>query len=249
MQPLFNNFNLSKKRLIIILGFPLIIIIVSLTLLFFQSFNDKKITVIDLPEDIPKHTREEIESAVFSIAEKNKPANSDINLSIIKGKLRTNTLKTDYEKIHSIHSGTFIVDLEEIQQSYRIIYNYIGKETKDPDFRLDLSVKPYCLIKPDLVYPSFPCHNPFNANDTETAHEAILQALPYSITVNGSELHVETYDYADGTPYLEISMNSCGNKDLLDLGTKKVKTWIKDTLGLDPKSFSYEIRDKCDDGI
>jgi hypothetical protein len=69
--------------------------------------------------------------------------------------IRSDTASQTYEKLDNIYQGSFIVDMESLQQSYRVEYSY----SNNPD-NVALGGYPIiasCLPVEDLIYGDFGC--------------------------------------------------------------------------------------------
>jgi len=106
-----------------------------------------------------------------------------------KGSCRNDKAKYEGQEYRST---SFIVDIEELKYSFRIMYSYIPSSVvinKDSDIKSDEAVA-YCLNKDEMIYPDFGCDKDPLALKTpdpiKRINGAIMDGCTLSYTTSGT---------------------------------------------------------------
>lgn len=230
---MFNNISLSKKQKIIIFGTPiiliLIIVVISIILMnqphvSIKNFNEVKSTLTSAE-------KQNIEKSIFSLLEYNNdnPSSKTVTEAYIQADSYSEN--TDNGTL----SVNFDVDIDQYERTFSVVFNR-EKGTAGQAYT-------NCAKLPMNKYPEHRCiSESYDSND-------ISVYLPYYGNLTGGLNYTirQTY-YQNGDPYLQISVNSCGDKSIQDAALKATKDWVK-SLYLDPDSYTYYvIPNLCDGG-
>lgn len=130
-----------------------------------------------------------------------------------------------------IYNSTFLVDIDEYRQTFLVTASWsTSRQVEVPD-GIVISCPPNDLMK----YPESTCVSAYNSSNS------IEMYLPYSgVIPSGESFTVRQRRYLDGTPYLEIAVDSCGNQKILDEALEVVRDWIT-SVNIDPDLFKYEL--------
>lgn len=80
---------------------------------------------------------------------------------------------------NKVYSTTFIVDIESIQQSYRV-NNYYSKLSVKESGLFDYTNSVLCVNKDELKYKAFSCKDRISEESNVSSSDPILLYLPYS---------------------------------------------------------------------
>lgn len=147
--------------------------------------------------------------------------------------VRPGSFKQDYDEDTSVHTVSFIVDSEILQQSYRLLYQWPGSGYVYENEPLKGSIK--CLDEGDVIFDNFVCVAP--AGDVGWAQHPILKVLPY----NGGSYEITPYPLTESTLYISL-FDENGAKPLTEQEALTLKneaiSWIQDQ-GFNPDDFFY----------
>lgn len=185
------------------------IITVSLIFTIFYFINKKDELEIknysQIVKNLPEQKKHLIFRALFDIVKQNGVNPYSAGDAII----RQNTHNQSYSDKDELYSGSFIVDLSSIKQSYKINYNH-ANNIKESLY--SYAVKILCLDPLDVIYNDFKCIDEETSTNTD----------PYSTV---SKLSVEYIE-----PLLTILSIYNQNQINVDLD-KFIKTNIKTDIG------------------
>lgn len=231
-----NSFN---KKNIIILSIILIVIII-ISVIYTVKQNSSQVVIGNYDKfikSLPQDRKLAINSTLSNII---KSSSSDIKISTSSATIREKSYTEVYNKSEKTYSSTFIVDIPDIKQSYKVLFIW----SKDSSVVLkgdDLIFS--CLTKEQLIYGNFNCSKILNTPELNS--DPILQFLPYStfnytITVGpisnakmGLNINI----------YLYLSDTRDGNGDkAIDQYKNEAINWIKlKNLNIDNYSINYII--------
>ncbi len=168
-----------------------------------------------------------------------KETETDSNLEKEKGTIRTETIVSELNELTQIHSGSFIVDFDNLEQSFEVTFEYAVSDA-GKRYTSGYNVVVSCISDESLVkYPDSACPATGTAV-TYTPEQKLSASLPHDdTTASDQEYYMFYRHYSDGRPYVEVATNSCGDQALLSSALDAAKAWIS-SLGLDPSAFSYE---------
>jgi hypothetical protein len=234
----------KKKRLAITLAILFIIaVITSIVLAIIDANTNPYGPSIEIQnydthaKDLPTDTKRSINRELYLIANANSDPSS--NLTTIKDALiRDDSLSETYHESENYHSGSFIVDIASIKQSYAISYAWSSDPTNS--YLADGSATALCIRNPSLlIYDQPTCKNTTILDDED--QDPIIKYLPYSHQTNqGPEFTV----YLVKSNNLEVALNAC---DSLNKGIFKANflNWFT-TTGLDMSNYQITYVTPCD---
>ena len=234
---------------IVFIAIVIIVVVISLIVNRIIDSHDQKITVTNLGSyagDLPTDIREDIYANVFLAAQSNSPDLSDESLSSASATIRDNTFTSAYASSEQIYSGSFIVDIPNLEQSYKVYYGWTKDSEKANQYFYNGNVVISCLTPDQYVYQFSPCISP--GEDKNSAPLAYLEnILPFTgSTDSGVAISVGQISYTTGgDPFLRVNINSCGNPSSLEAGLETFKQYIKDHQ-LNPDDYTFVTRDLCD---
>lgn len=167
----------NKKKIVILAIIATIIIIVPL---FIFSLKPKKYGVgIEIKgydkylTEIPRDTRDSLNSTLYNIVKMNLESNAKIDVkdAVIRG---DKSITNKYDNKTKVTSGTFIVDMASIKQSYLMHFEWSSEKGADYS---GYPVVAECLPIEKLVYGDFNCKDMFTV--LKENRDPILDDLPY----------------------------------------------------------------------
>lgn len=173
-----NNYNINTKKKVIILVLVLIIFI-TIPILLYLFRPSKYGAGIDIKgydkyiSDLPQDRRDSLNSSLYNIVKLNLPNNKKISVNDAYIRDKKTTTKF-YDKTTMITSGTFIVDIASLKQSYSMYYEWSNEI--DADFS-GYTALAKCLDIDELKYGDFNCKD-INSIYKEK-RDPILNYLPY----------------------------------------------------------------------
>lgn len=217
---------------------------------FYNNSHDYKITITNLDEytkNMPSSTKNNIYEAVYRAVETN--SDKDVaSISLMNATLRENTFKETYNKNTSVYSGEFIVDIEEVKQSYRIYYDWTSNN-KSSTLISSYGASATCLKMSDMIYPFFKCTNAYD--DINLAnYNYLYMILPYNTTTeDGVAISISEVDYYYGSnePFIRISVDACGDEKILNEGVNLIRNYLS-SYNLNLDDYKYLTKNLCDGG-
>lgn len=126
--------------------------------------------------NLPVDRRNSLNSTLYNMTKRNLKSGK---LNIKDATIRKNSVKYKYNKKTDIHSGSFIVDMKSIKQSYLMSYEWCSDMNHNSNLS-GYSAIAECLPSSKLVYGSFRCEDDFANSPNKTKRNPILDYLPYS---------------------------------------------------------------------
>lgn len=206
--------------------------------------NEVSISNLDtLVKNISDDRKNDIVSGLNNIIKIN---NDNIDTSKIKDAvIRKESNQQSSSSGESRYTGTFIVDIPSLQQSYRLTYSYT--RNRDDTFSSGYPVIASCLSEKEYIYQEFNCKNPTYTIEPE-AHTALEGKLPYT-----SSFYTITSGSEDtGKPRLVIQImmnhNSTATKKAFLQYSKDAVNWLK-SQGADINNYTIEYRDLINQSV
>jgi hypothetical protein len=231
--------ELEPKQKIIIVS--IIVVFISLIVLLFLllpkngygsgiSVNNYDKYIKNLPTD----RKNSINSALYKIVATNSQTD---NINVNDATIRDGSAKYSYDRTTNVNSGSFIVDMESIKQSYMISYEW-SSDSKNSNLS-GYSAIATCLASADFIYGEFGCVDSFANSKSYTERDPILKYLPYSTFNLSVTANVISNDRVDLN--VNIILYSSDTRDgQRDISIAKYKTeiveWIR-SLGLNPDDY------------
>ena len=228
----FNGLSTSGKIIIITvpLGFTLLTLLVILLYVVNLKPPISSIVTVEnydsLPISIPPNNRKDLSEQLYYLLSEHFETTEESNS--ISATIRPDTL------INTSTNGTtsisFIIDIDVYKQSYRAHLNW-----NDNGDWLPQTTSIECAENSLSKYPDVLCYGMyFDSND-------ISLYLPYKATIeNVGEYTVKQRYYPDGTPYLEVAIDSCGDQTILDQALTSAKNWLTANR-FNPDDYSFEV--------
>lgn len=174
--------SITKKKIVIV-AVLLLVVFVAVCVFWYLSTQQKPsdtqtpIKNFDnLVKDFPDEKKKNIYQALAIIIKyNNKDKNIDMN-KIDDAVIRKGSETQKEVKKDTNYTGSFIVDIESLKQSYRI--NYVYSNDQNSDFASGYPVIASCLEENELIYGYFKCEQP-NAQLRESG-DKLLKLLPYN---------------------------------------------------------------------
>ncbi len=238
--------QLNKKQILIIISIGLLFIALFIALYFFTRPVSKYGNGINISgydkyiPNLPADRRDSIDTALYKIT-KNNSNNS--NVSIKDAIIRGDSVTYNYDKPTNVNSGSFIVDMQSIKQSYLITYEW-SSDVNNASLS-GYSVAAACLPANKLIYGDFSCKDDFSSPTNNSSRDPILDYLPYTTfnyvvtattnTPNKVELDANIILYSSDT--IDGNRDSSINKY-----ESEITDWIK-SKGLNPNNYliNYSI--------
>lgn len=231
-----NGLNKQQKTVILLLGLLFITIFV---LLFFLQPSNKYGNEIGVNNydkyisNLPTDRKDSINSTLYNITKNNlKSGNPNINDATIRDK----SVDYNYDKTTNVHSGSFIVDMPSIKQSYLISYEW-SSDSNNGNLS-GYTAAATCLPSDKLIYGDFGCKDDFTPKNN-TNRDPILGYLPYStfnysITANNDSGKISL----NVSIFLYLSDTRDGGKDAsISKYKSQVINWIK-SKKLNPADYT-----------
>ncbi|MBQ2695567.1 hypothetical protein IJG04_02960 [Candidatus Saccharibacteria bacterium] len=185
-----------------------------------SNFNEK------LP-DIPSNIVDDIEQNIYM-----QLYSTDQQAPTSGATIRDDSVNT-FPLNDNLSSGTFIVDINELEQSFLVLYNYDTQNSESTDESNHSTL--FCLSDPSkIIYPISAC----NDNSTIPNEDTLWLYIPsYTTTLPTNE--DITFSFTSQNQ-IDISVNTCTPQSIQDSAIDSAKIWIK-SLGFNPDQFIYEI--------
>lgn len=239
--------NNNRKKIFIFTVLSVILIIfLAITAIYLKSTENIYGNYISIRNynkhmpELPKDRRDSLNASLYGIVKYNM--SDDRKIAIKDALIREGSVdkaKKD-DEISNVNSGSFIVDMASIKQSYLLSYDW-SNDNKDNKY-LGYSAIAQCLPIDKLAYGDFSCKN--NTVDMETDTDPIIEYLPYStfhhyVTANVGD---------DGKTGLDV-MIYLVSKEMIDgnrqpaIEQYKTETveWIK-SIGLNPDDYIIDYK-------
>ncbi|MGH7218309.1 MAG: hypothetical protein ACREGE_02615 [Candidatus Microsaccharimonas sp.] len=243
--------GMSRKNAALILlgGLALLVGLIALITIFTQKDENQfgkfiRIQNYDTKvKNVSSDVRDGIESYLYNVVVKNIDSSVDAS-NINDATIRDDSDIQEYDTATTIYSGSFIVDMASIKQSYNVQYSYSSDEAANIGGN---PIVVSCLPKEKLIYGEFTCTD--LVSEQATASDVLLQYLPYEnftfeITPDATQgdalVLVVSLDIAE----VDLKGNAASNAEIVAMYKKEVTDWIS-SKGVDPTK--YEIQYNYDD--
>jgi hypothetical protein len=245
---IMNELNAKQKIAIISLGFISVLILVAIIVLsFFVQPHNKYGNEIGISNydkyvsNLPVNRRDAINSNLYNIVKLNSKSK---NPSIQDATIRGDSVEYNYDEATNINSGSFIVDMKSVRQSYLISYRWSSDENNM--YIGGYAAKIECLPLDKLIYGNFSCKDDFANSINAASRDPILDYLPYStfnytVVANNNSGKIELN--------VDMILNSSDTRDgQRDNSINKYKSqvvdWIKSIkFNPDDYSINYNINE------
>ena len=133
--------------------------------------------------NIPTNTRDAIYNALYNIADMNNPS---ANLTNFKANIRDGSATETYNQITDIYSGTFLIDISELNQTYKFQV-FWSPNPQNPNLESGYPIVASCPNKSELIDPGFVCIDGISGSPYDDPAFAVLPITVSSMSHNYSE--------------------------------------------------------------
>jgi hypothetical protein len=109
----------------------------------------------DIVDNVPNSEKARVETTLHDTITRNLPTTQTIPASA-KPEIRTGTYRQTYNADTQIYLTEFLVDISDIQQTYRVVNQYSDLPPKESGL-IDYATMVFCPTESDLVWPAFDC--------------------------------------------------------------------------------------------
>ncbi len=175
------NQGYNKKRLFILIGLVatiLLFIVVASVVAYFTSLKNpygesvKIQNYSQIVKNLSPDIRESIEASLYNTVKKNMATVPSIKDALI----RKDTATQKEVKKNTQFTGSFIVDIASIRQSYQVGYSY--STNPDDGFMTGYPITITCVNPNDAIYSEFTCQSTLSHEADQT--DPVLTLLPHS---------------------------------------------------------------------
>lgn len=241
----------SKKTItpihLVVIGFIVMVIIVIIISAFYifrgNPYGDQiKIDNFNsYYKDTPSDTRDAIYNTLHNIVVNN--TGSEVKIPKSGAKIRENSITNNYNEQTNIHSYSFMVDIEELQQSYHAQIQW----SDDPEVNLGgYPILFTCPTKEQIVYDNFACTDMFI--DEKNSTNPIFSKLPVQVSYYNN-------DYTTYTSYSITSKTNNNDQSIHIIitdetgGNYEAALQKLQELEINPNDYKIEYNDISDQGF
>ena len=233
-----NTISRKKAVLIIIAGLGGLVLVIGLISFLLKGDENqfgKFITIQNYSAKInnmPGSVRDATESYLYNVVVMN--VDESVNASKISdAKIREDSNTQDYSR--NVYTGSYIVDIESIKQSYGVTYTYSQDESELGGNPIVVS----CLPKEDLIYGEFKCTD--IVSKQEAPNQDIMRYLPYEnfsykITPDATQGDTLVLVVKFDIPQSDLKGNAASRAEVIAMYKKEVTDWIL-SKGVDPDKY------------
>lgn len=228
MREIWKNLKIWQKVALLVGGLLIVVIIVIAVVSIINSEPKVKIE-FGVEENIPAEELRGIREYLSGVIKDNTVDFSSGTIYV--GKAR----KYEEEVYSDSTTATFIVDFDDIRQSYLVTVTWPNPDDGSPNISVS------CPIL-DSKYPETECVTEANSSTD------IISYLPYEgMLKNGKKYKVED-NYGNGGFYLTVSVDACGDTVLLEGALEAAKEWIT-SINLNPDDYLFFVPTSICEGI
>jgi len=231
----------EKRRFIafsVIIGLFVVIVAVMIFLALRQSENESgRITIQnygDYVKNLSPDERKSIEKTLFDTVSLNNVSSdkiATINDALIRGESYTQTIDS------GIYTTHFIVDMDSIQQSYKI-EDIFSNSPPEVSGLIDYTALALCVAKDAMKYPDFNCKDRISNERGLEKSDPVLEYLPvstrsYTLSAdpNSPELSLEMRLFLTSSDYER------GKDAVREQYEAELREWFS-SKGLDMNNYS-----------
>lgn len=130
-------------------------------------------------KDVPQEKRDAVSAALYNTITDNLPEGATVPNS--GAKIRDRSVDTQYIEASLSNYSTFLVDIEPIQQSYRVQMSWSNNpETTVAGYEILVT----CPTEDQLIYPAFECKDMISSDPLTGLYEKdpIMRLLPLKVS-------------------------------------------------------------------
>ena len=206
MKEIWKNLKVWQ-RVAVVMG-PLVLIGIVIVAIMVNFLSEPKVRIeFSGNRNIPTGELRDIRERLSGVIEANTE-NFDGN-TVYVGKARDYKEEVDGE----FTTATFIVDFDDIKQSYLVTVTWPDPDDGSPNMYIS------CPIL-DSKYPETKCVTEANSS-TE-----IISYLPYTGKLADGRKYEMTYNYSNNGYYITVNVDSCGDTKIVEEALKEAKNWL-----------------------
>lgn len=246
--PVTSSQPISRRKAAIILialllGLALIITLLSIVIKSDENQFGKFIKIQNYSSKIKNlngDMRDAMESYLYNVTVMNIDAEKAGKVG--DALIREGSDSQDYNSVTVTYSGSFIVDMQSIKQSYEVQYSYTKEKNNALYVDGGNAVVVSCLEPSKLIYGEFDCKDIVSKQSSK--YDVLLQYLPYENfsfklspdATQGEELVVVvTLDI----PQIDLSSDAASKAATISLYKNEVKKWF-DSKGLNWNDYKLD---------
>ena len=229
--------NKNIRRIVILSAIIFIVICVGFIIFKVIQHDSSRVTIqnySDIIKNLPDNVRVDFEKNLHDMIVHNNQGKDVSNIKDIF--IRSNSSRQTEEKKGQI-SGSFIVDIESLKQSYGVQYKY--SDNPNDGFATGYPTSIVCLDKSQLIYGEFNCKT---ISFWQTSSDPLANKLPYSsdyYKITG----IFSQDQTKPTIVIQVMINnnSQRTKERFMKYKDDALVWIKNQ-GVDLNNYTIEYR-------
>ena len=202
-----------------------------------QNYNDEV-------KNLSPEMRESMESYLYTVVKMNVVSGFEPG-EIKDAVVRAGSTEQSYNARTSVYSGSFIIDIESVKQSYRASYEYLrDKSMRDIANISGNPVAITCLAKDKLKFGVFSCKD--IVGEQASGFDDILKFLPYQnfsykITPNSVENEGKlTLEVELTIPQSDLVGPESSKREVVAMYKKQVLDWVA-SKGVDASQYEYKF--------
>lgn len=219
-----------KQRIVVCTGVVfLMMTIIIITVSIFKSSPNPNVKLnFSEKNEIPNSELIKIRSKLSRVIQSNTEDFS--NNTIYYGNVRNykKEKQNDYDMV------TFVVDFDELRQSYSVIATWPDYDDGAPNVIIS------CPIR-DTKYPETICKTESNSSSDLTS------LLPHTGEIDDGKKYEIIYEYSNYKPYLEVRVDSCGDLNVARDALLSAREWIE-SMHLNPNDYLFYVPTTICDG-
>ena len=225
-----NNKNIKTILITVLACFALILVIAVIRVLTLR----KPIELYNVDQINTGMTDQEIDDLEKYVGESLKANEEYKDIVGIKALIRPASFERREEDGVVLYK--FLMDLDEYKATYEVSFGLaIGKGFYEPP-------RVACPLPAQMKYPETNCVGQRANNDTFTSR----LKLPHYFRLASGEFVTVTAAYDDkGSAYLNVSVSSCGDDEIINTARTEVEEWIK-SQEYDPSDYEIKVPEFCD---
>ncbi len=240
------NSPLASKKILIAASATVILTLLGIVVATFLPKNTNpygdQISIVNYKDEI-KNLPDDREQAITAALYNTVRLNSDVDKAAIgSASIRAESSTQEYKEKGETYQGTFIVDLENIRQSYLVTYSYSRNSASNAGYSVTIT----CLPEDKLIYENFSCIDTLQQEVGDT--DPIIKFLPHTALtyeIKPDSTSGELILIVDlKIPEIDLSGNKASRQQTVTLYKNEVHSWIQ-SHGLDPNRYtiSYNYSD------
>jgi len=228
----------TKIAIIVIAAVLFVGIIILVAVLNSQNQYGNSITINNFEstvKNISKERRDSIGAMLYNTVKSNS-ISEDVIKKISDANIRKDSAVQNYDSNLKVYSGSFIVDIESVKQSYLIQYTYSPSSNT-----ADISGNPtavVCLDKSQLLYGDFACKDIFS--EQTGSQDPIMAYLPKSTLSYQADATVDSNNQLQSIE-VKLLLSNADYKTGINSAVAQYKKEFRDwmlSLGLNPDGYT-----------